>query len=64
MLRARGRRGGIEVWSSGALEVYRRRVDVEVLRSGDAPQACRCGDVEAWNSGAMEVAGRHVDVEV
>jgi len=38
MLRARGRGGGIEVWSPGALEV---------LRYGALEVVCRCVDVEA-----------------
>ena len=46
MLWARGRGGGIEVWSAGALEVCCKRVDVEVWASGGGQQVCRRGGVE------------------
>jgi len=60
MLRARGRGGGIGVWSSGALEVCCRRVDVEVWDSGGGQQMCRRG--ELWSSeGALQASRRGGD---
>ena len=64
MLRARGRGGGIELWSFGALEVCCRRVDVEVWAPVGGHQVCRRGRVCLKSSGAPEVHCRRVDVEV
>jgi len=51
MLRARGR-GGVCLKSSGALEVYCRRVDVEMLRYGALEARCR--RVASKRYGALE----------
>jgi len=58
MLRARGRGGGTEVWSSRALEVCCRRVDVAVLRYEDLKlrrhaTGLETGGMEIWSSGGV-----------
>ena len=62
MLRARGRGGGTEVWSSGALEVCCRRVDVAVLRYEDLELRRHAAGLETWRYGALELRRRAVGV--
>ncbi len=56
MLRARGRGGGIEVWSSGPLEAGCNRVGVEVQRNG-ALELRRCAVSVRRGEGCLKRSG-------
>src|SRR6266513_2790543 len=61
MLRA-WRRGGVEVWISGAWEA--NAADLGTWRHGGLEAYCRCADVEAHRYEGLEVRCRRVDVEM